>query len=165
MELHLQWEEKYQQQSTVNSQNTEDDLKILLRILSIFHTLTSLINTRDWAFYAWTLLHTCLVCTATENRVFLQSSYSIGRGWFNQHPPGGFSFLRVREYRVPSAAIWEHQRISVRAMFWVLVVWRRGFSFFYLGDGNWRRYDLEALARRGEEAEFQEEIRRERENR
>jgi hypothetical protein len=28
--LFQQWEEKYQQQSTVNSQNTEDDLKILL---------------------------------------------------------------------------------------------------------------------------------------
>jgi hypothetical protein len=30
-------EKEYQQQSTVNSQNTEDDLKILLRMLSIYY--------------------------------------------------------------------------------------------------------------------------------
>jgi hypothetical protein len=35
MALLRQWIDKLKQQSTVNNQNTEDDLKILLRILSI----------------------------------------------------------------------------------------------------------------------------------
>jgi hypothetical protein len=35
MALFRQWEQKLKLQSTVNNQNTEDDLAVLLRILSI----------------------------------------------------------------------------------------------------------------------------------
>jgi len=37
MALLRQWEDKLKQQSTVNNQNTEDDFKILLTILSIIN--------------------------------------------------------------------------------------------------------------------------------
>jgi len=113
----------YQQQSAVNSQNTEDDLKILLRILSILYSkITSLINTRDWALYAWTSLHTCRVCTATESQVFQQSSFPIGKGPFNPHLLGGFSCLQVQEYRIPGAEISEHRRTTVQGIFQGVVI-------------------------------------------
>jgi hypothetical protein len=39
MALFRQWVEKLKLQSTVNNQNTEDDLAVLLRILSILNTI------------------------------------------------------------------------------------------------------------------------------
>jgi len=37
--------------------------------------------------------------------------------------------------------------------------------FLYLGEGQWRRFELGTVARRGQEVELQEEVRIERENR
>jgi len=57
------------------TQSTEDDLKLFLRILSIFtYIISSLINTCDCALYVWTLLHTCRVRSSTDCRVCQQSS-------------------------------------------------------------------------------------------
>jgi len=49
--------------------STEDDLKILLRILSVAN-ITSLIHTRHWPIYAWTLIYTSRVRTATSFESF-----------------------------------------------------------------------------------------------
>jgi len=68
-------------------------------------TITSVIHTRYWAVYAWTLLYTCQVRTATDCWAFSQSFLSIGRGPFNPHLQGGFSFLRTREYLLHGAEI------------------------------------------------------------
>jgi len=37
--------------------------------------------------------------------------------------------------------------------------------YIYIGDGHWRRFDLEALASRRQEVAFQQEMRRDRVNR
>jgi len=44
----------------------------------------------------------------------------------------------------------------------VVVRWR-SLLFVYLGDGHWRRIDLEALARQVQEVEFRDEMWTERE--
>jgi hypothetical protein len=55
---------EWSQQSTVNNQNTEDDLEILLPILSIT-VITPLLSTRDWATSAWPTTKSTGVRTAT----------------------------------------------------------------------------------------------------
>jgi len=106
-----------------STQSTEDDLKILLRILSIStYIISSLINTRDWAFYVWTSLHTCRVRTSTDCRVLRQSSLSVGKGPFNPHLPGGFTFLRTREYRLAGVQILDLRRFTIRGVFRGVVV-------------------------------------------
>jgi hypothetical protein len=155
---------EYQQQSPVNSQNTEDDLNILLKILSIPNSIiTSLINLCEWPLYAWTSLYTCRIRTATESRLVRQSSCSIGRGAFNPHLESGFSFLRVREHRVPGAQISEYRETTIRGIFRGVVIRRRSLIYLHTGDDCWKRYDLEAFARLGREVECQKETRRERE--
>jgi hypothetical protein len=56
----------------------------------------------------------------------------------------------------------QHQRITGQGIFRALVVRRRGLIYIYLGEGNWKKFDLEALARRRQEVEFQQETRIER---
>jgi hypothetical protein len=101
----------------------------------------------DWALYAWTSLHACRVRIARESPVLRQSSLSLGRGPFNLHLPGGFSFVRVWEDRVPGAITSEYRLTTVWGIFRGLVVSWRSLIFFYLGESLWRRYDLEALGR------------------
>jgi len=63
------------QQATLNIQNTEDDLTMLLRILSIILFIISstiLIHPRDYAVYAWTQVDTIRVRTETSCREFRQ---------------------------------------------------------------------------------------------
>jgi len=145
--------------------STKDDLTILLRILSIStFIITSLINTCEWAFDVWISLHTSRVRTATDSRVSREITPSVGRGPFNPHVPGGFSFLRTREYWLPGAQISEHKRFNIRGVLQSVVIERRGLIFIHLGDEHWRRFDLAALATRGQEVECQQKLRRERKN-
>jgi hypothetical protein len=66
---------------------------------------------------------------------------------------------------MPRALIFEYWHTSSGGIFRGLVIRRRGLIFLYLGDGLWRKHDLEALARHGQVVEFQEGTRRERVNR
>ena len=157
---------KYRASSKKHStQSTEDDLEILSRILSIFTIInSSLINTRDWAFYVWTSLHTCRVHTAPDSQIFGQFTLSVRRGPFNPHLLADFTFLPTREDQLPSAQISEYLCVAIRGVFRGFFVRRRRLIFVYLGDGHWRRFELAALARRGQEVEFREETKRQREN-
>jgi len=140
----------------VNIQNTEEDLKILLRILSItLFKISSqdILSTRDYAFYAWTQIHTIRVRTATSCRVIRQSSLQFGRASFNPHLSSGVTLLRTREYRLPGAAVSSHQAITLRGVFRGLVVQRRNAVYIYRGDGLWYRYRLVALATQVQEVE------------
>jgi hypothetical protein len=131
---------EYQQQSTVNSQNTEDDLKILLRILSI--TITSLIHLRDQAVYVWTTLDTIRIRSAEECRVIRRFNYSIGRSTFNPHLPIGFSFLSTQRHRLFGTTVHQHRRVTIRGV-GRRVAFRRGdLVYIYIGDGSWRRFDF-----------------------
>jgi len=125
---------KYRASSKKHStQSTKDDLEILSRILSIFTIInSSLINTRDWAFYVWTSLHTCRVHTAPDSQIFRQSTLSVRRGPFNPHLLGDFTFLPTREDQLPSAQISEYLRVpfeefSEDSLFddegWSLSIW------------------------------------------
>jgi len=58
MTLFRQWENKLKQQSTVNIQNTKDDLKILLRILSIK-------NFHNYFHHSYSYLWLCSLCLDT----------------------------------------------------------------------------------------------------
>jgi hypothetical protein len=82
---------KLKQQPTVNNQNTKDNLKILLRILSITN-ISSLLSTPDGATYARRLIDSTRVRTATGCRVFRQSSFRICQEPFNKHLLCGISF-------------------------------------------------------------------------
>jgi len=104
-----------------STQSTEDDLKILLRILSII-TITSLIHIRDYPLYAWTQVHTIRVHTATSCRDFWQSALQFGRAPFNPHLPSGFKFLRTRWHRLPGAEISGYRPITIRGIFRGVVV-------------------------------------------
>jgi len=87
---------KLKQQSTVNIQNTEDNLKILLRILSqnkLPITSTSIIHLCDYTLYAWTQIDPIRVRTANGSGTFRRSSLQFGKAPFNPHLPGGYTFL------------------------------------------------------------------------
>jgi hypothetical protein len=132
----------YHQQSTVNNQNTEDDLKLLLRNLSITYIITSLIHLRDQAIYVWTTLDTIRIRTSEDCRVVRKFAYSIGRSTPNPDLPSGFSFLSTREYRVPGATVSEHRCTTIGGV-GKRVAFRRGsLIYIYLADGHWRRFDF-----------------------
>jgi hypothetical protein len=132
------------QQSTVNNQNTEDDLKILLRILSIllFLTITSLIYLRDQAVYVWTTLDTIRIRSATDCRVIWRFAYSVGRSTPNPHLPSGFSFLLTRQYQLPGVEVSEHRRTTIRGVGRRVAFQRGSLVYIYISDGNWRRFDF-----------------------
>jgi hypothetical protein len=134
---------KLKQQSTVNIQNTEDDLKILLRILSkLLYIISSLIHLRDQAVYVWTTLDTIQILSATDSGVFRRFADAIGRSASNSHLPCSFSFLSTWQYWLRGVEVSEHRRITI----WGVgrrVADRWGcLVFIYLGDGNWRRFDF-----------------------
>jgi len=141
----------------VNIQNTEEDLKILLRILSItIFKISSqdLLSTRDYALYAWTQIHKVRVRTASNCRVIRQSSVQFGRATFNPHLSSGVTILRTREYRLPGAEVSSHRTITLRGVFRRLAIQRRNAVYIYLGDGLWYRYRLVTLAAQVQEVEF-----------
>jgi hypothetical protein len=131
-----------QAESTVNNQKTEDDLKILLRILSIITTITSLIHLRDQVVYVWTTLDTIRIRSPTSCRVIWKFAYSIGRSTYNPHLPGGFSFLSTREYRVSGVTVSEHRCTTIRGVGRRVVVHWGSLVYIYLVDGQWRRFDF-----------------------
>jgi len=140
----------------VNIQNTEEDLKILLRILSItLFKISSqdLLSTRDYAFYAWTQIHTIRVRTASSCRIIRQPALQFGRAAFNPHLSSGVTFLQTREYRLPGAEISSHRAITIRRVFRWLVVQRGTTVYIYGGDGLWYCYRLVALASQVQEVE------------
>jgi hypothetical protein len=61
--------------STVNNQNTEDDLKILLRMPSITTNITTLIHLRDQAVYVWTTLDTVQIRNPESCRVIRRFAF------------------------------------------------------------------------------------------
>jgi hypothetical protein len=133
---------KLKQQSTVNNQNTKDDLKILLRILSITTNITTLIHLGDQAVYVWMTLDTIRIRSPEDCRVIQQFAYSVGRSTFNPHLPSGFSFLSTREYQLPGAEVSEHQRTTIRGVGRKVAIRRGSLVFIYLGDGTWKRFDF-----------------------
>jgi hypothetical protein len=133
---------KLKQQSTVNNQSTEDDLKILLRILSITTNITSLIHLRDQAVYVWTTLDTIRIRSAMSCRVIRKFTYSVGRSTFNPHLPNCFSFLSTREYRVPGVEVSEHRCTTIQGVGRRVVTRRGDLVCLYLGDGQWRRFNF-----------------------
>jgi len=140
-----------------NIQNTEEDLKILLRILSILNLFNissqDLLHTRDYAFYAWTQIHTIRIRDHSSCRIIRQPSIQFGRAAFNPHLSSGVTILRTREYRLPGVEVSSHRAITIRGVFRGLVVQRRNAVYIYRGDGLWYRYRLVALASQVQEVE------------
>jgi hypothetical protein len=135
--------ESKKQQSKVNNQNTKDDLKIFLRILSTLPlNISSLIHLCDQGFYVWTTVDTIPLCSATNSCVIRRSSYSIGRSTLNPHLRSGFSFLSSREYQLPGIEISEYQRTSIRGVGRRVAFRRNSPTYLYVSDGNWRRFDF-----------------------
>jgi hypothetical protein len=140
------WEEEYQQLSAVNSQNTEDDLKILFRILSIFKKTsynipTSLIHLRDQVMYVWSITNTIRIRSETSCWIIRWSCLSSGWSWFNQHLPRRFSCLQTQEYSLPGIEVSEYRRITIHGVGRGLVERRGSLIFLYEGEGLWRRFD------------------------
>ena len=107
-----------QQQSTVNNQNTEDDLLILLRILSITNfTITSLLSLGDLAYYVWTSSNTIRVCFATSCRNLRQSSLRIPGAPPIPYLSNRWLFLRTRWYQLPGAEVSQHRVVTLRRIF------------------------------------------------
>jgi hypothetical protein len=137
------WEKGHQQHSTVNSQNTEDDLKILLRILSILQsTIATLIHLRDQAVYVWMTFDTVRIRSATDSRVIRNVAYAVGRSTFNPHLPRDFSFLSTREYRLPGIEVSEHRRVTILGVGRRVAIRSGSQVYIYIGDGNWRGFDF-----------------------
>jgi len=148
--------ERKQATTAILSQHrsTEDNLKILLRILSIIYfMITSLNHIHDYAFYAWTQVDTIRVCTSIDSQTFRQSSLQFGWAPFNPHLPSGFTFLRPREYRQSGIEISQYRRITIRGVFWGVVVWQRGEIYIYRGDELWYRFREVVLATQVQEVE------------
>jgi len=130
----------------VSFQNTEDDLKILLRILSIYLPkaliISSLINLRDYPLYAWTQVYTIRIRTASDCRSIRRTAICAARAQFTPHLPGGFSFFAARESRLPGVTVSEHWVTTIRGIFRGPVVRRGSLVFVYRGDGLWYRFRL-----------------------
>jgi len=137
------YEKDWGDKPTVHNQNTEDDLKILLRIQSTFTiTILSLIHLRDLAVYVWTTLDTIRISCGTGCQVIRRFAYSIGRSTFNPHLPSRFSFLSTREYRLSGVEVSEYRRTTIRAEGRRVAVRRGSLVYLYLGDGLWRWFDF-----------------------
>jgi len=61
------------------SENTEDGLKILLRILFTSIIITTLIHLRDQARYIWSISDAIRIHSATDHHVIRRTSFSVGR--------------------------------------------------------------------------------------
>lgn len=96
MALSQQYEQNYEQQSTVNSQSTEDNHKILFRILTMnYHH--SLSHTYSWLGNI--SLDFNIHQPSTHCKVLWNISAMFCFHWqtlINPHLPGGCSFLRTR---------------------------------------------------------------------
>jgi len=122
--------------------DSEDGLKILLRILSITFTLSSLSNLRDQATYIWSTLDTIQMHSATHCCIVQRITLSVGRSTFNPHWLTAFSFLQTREYRLHGIAVLEHWLITIRRVGRRVVAWWESLIFLCIGDENWTRFDL-----------------------
>jgi hypothetical protein len=144
---------KLKHQSTVNNQNTEDDLKLLLRILYMTTNISTLIHLCDQATYVWLTLLKVRIHSGTNCCTIRRVTLLPGRSVFNPHIPHGFSFLRTREYRSPGLEISEHWVCTIRGV-GRRVVARQGSSIFlYEGDSLWRCFDLGYSCRTVQEVE------------
>jgi len=139
---------KLKQQSTVNSQNTADDLKILLRILSIINIfiISSIIHLCDYALYAWTLVDTISIRTPQARRTFRRTHCSSGWASFDRHISSGLACCHLYRYRLPWTSIHIYRDISLRRIFRRSVVSGTGIIYgFEESTGNWSQIDLHAL--------------------
>jgi len=155
----------WKHQSTVNSQNTEDDLKILLRILS---------NSKEPCgplYISWSG-DICLEwdCHNLE-KYALQWIVVLFGELLIQLDEAGLTHtycdvLRCCELRISTTWCWgmwilelDHTRSGQR------VVARRGkFIFLYKGDGLWRRFDLAHCCNNGRRVDSWDKMRTKREN-
>lgn len=78
-------------------QDTEDDLKLFLRILSTF-IITTLIHIHDQATYVWSTPDPVQIQTATNTRTIRRLSFTVGKSTINPHLSSGLSFLSTQEY-------------------------------------------------------------------
>jgi len=139
---------KLKQQSTVNIQNTKDDLRIFLRILSKIttFTITSLIHLRDNALYAWTQVDTISIHTPEEHRTLRRFYCSTALASFNPHLPCGLAFCHQYRYWLPRTSIRIYQVITIRRVFQGVVVSGRGLAFgLDARTGVWSRIDPRTL--------------------
>jgi hypothetical protein len=61
---------------------------------------------------------------------------------FNPHLPSGFLFLRTQEYQLPGIEVLEYGRATIRGVGRRVVARWGDLIFLYIGDGNWRRFNL-----------------------
>jgi hypothetical protein len=143
------------QQSTVNNQNTEDNLRILLRILSITKSSksTTIVHHCDQATYVWSILETIRTRTSTDCRVVQGVTLSVRLRWFDIHIPRGYSCLWTQQYRIPGAEAFEHRHITIRGVGRRVIAWRGSLIFHLLRAGFWTRLDLGRSCRIGQEGE------------
>ena len=144
----------------VSFHNTEDDLKILLRILSIYlvlpeivATISSLINLRDHPVYTWSRVYTFQIRSASDSRVVRQSSIEFTQAQFNPHLPSGFSFRTTRDHRLPGVTVHEHRIVTIQGIFRGPVVRRGGVIYIYRGQGLWYRFRSGVLVEQEREVE------------
>jgi len=155
MALLRQWDESYEREN--HSQQSEHRRRFQNIIKnSIYYkslTITTLIHLRDQATYVWSTSDTIRTRSASSCRTIRRTAFSVGRSTFNPHLLCGFSFLRTREYRLPGVVVHEHQRITIRGVGRRVVTRRGSLIFLYVGDGLWRRLNLESSCSSVQEVE------------
>ena len=142
-----QWEEHAQAAIHSQHRSTEDDRKILLRILSIKNfIISSLIHLRDYALFAWTQVDTISVCTTEASQTFQRTYCSSGRASFNPHILSGLAFHHLYWYQLPCTLILMYRVITHRRVSRGLVVSGGGLVYgFYVATGDWSQIDPRAL--------------------
>jgi hypothetical protein len=131
------------QRSTVHNLNTEDDLKILLRIQSIIIlNITSLNHLGEKAVYVCTTHGTIRIRSATDCRVIRKFAFSIGRSTSNTHLLSGISFLSTWEYQVPGVEVSKYRCTAIRRVGRSVAVRRGSLVYIYIGDRQLRRFDF-----------------------
>jgi len=131
-------------QPAIQSQHrsTEDDLKILFRILfylTLFK-ITSLLCNHDFVLYAWTQIDTIWICTAEERWILWRLYVHFRWGKFNPYLPSGSSLLTLLRNLLPWTLILIYQDTTIWRVFQPGFISRRGVV--YEQDGNingWRR--------------------------
>jgi hypothetical protein len=122
---------------------SEEHLKILLTILSIQNYF---FNPHLWLGFR--CLDISIPKPSTHFRRLSRVSaicFRIGRARFNPHLRWGFRVLLTREYRRHGAEVSQHRRTTIRGMFWGVAIRRGCLILIYIGDGHWRRINLDTL--------------------
>jgi hypothetical protein len=116
-----------------------------LKYILLLHTfkITTLIHLRDQVTYVWSTSVAIWIHSATDCHVIRRTTYSAGQSWFNPHLPRCYLFLRIREYRLPGVQVSNHWTTTIRGVGRRVVARWGSVIILYMGDGNWRRFDLD----------------------